>query len=147
MKISRRETTTLWIHMSSSDFTGITQSITELSITTTVLPEAGECCEEQITPRQAEFLPSPQQDDTLPKREAQGCYSTSDNETEDTANMPSSSSSKHHSSSSSSSSSKKHHSSSSSSKHHTQGDEWNEVTDPEERRRIQNRIAQRKFRK
>lgn len=57
--------------------------------------------------------------------------------------MPSSSTSKHHSSSSSS---KKHHSSSSSSKHQSKSDDWSDVTEPEERRRIQNRIAQRKFR-
>lgn len=39
----------------------------------------------------------------------------------------------------------KRHSKSGKSKHKT--DDWNEVTEPEERRRIQNRIAQRKFRK
>ncbi|ROW02867.1 hypothetical protein VSDG_01656 [Cytospora chrysosperma] len=55
--------------------------------------------------------------------------------------MPSgSSSSKHHSSSSSSS---KH---GSSSKHQPKSDDWAEVNEPDERRRIQNRIAQRKFR-
>lgn len=41
----------------------------------------------------------------------------------------------------------KKHSSSSSSKAKSKCDDWSEVTEPEERRRIQNRIAQRKFRK
>ncbi|KAI0397279.1 hypothetical protein F5Y17DRAFT_455197 [Xylariaceae sp. FL0594] len=43
-------------------------------------------------------------------------------------------------------SSSKKHSSKSKSKSKVKNDDWTEVTEPEERRRIQNRIAQRKFR-
>lgn len=43
-------------------------------------------------------------------------------------------------------SSSKRHSGSSKSKPKTKTDDWTDVTEPEERRRIQNRIAQRKFR-
>jgi hypothetical protein len=43
-------------------------------------------------------------------------------------------------------SSSKKHSSKSKSKGKAKSDNWTDVTDPEERRRIQNRIAQRKFR-
>ncbi|KAK3944165.1 hypothetical protein QBC46DRAFT_337896 [Diplogelasinospora grovesii] len=70
------------------------------------------------------------------RRGSQAPQSGSDTEKE-TVKMPSRSS-RHHSSSPGSKGSK------SSSK--TKTDDWNEVTDPEERRRIQNRIAQRKFR-
>ncbi|KXJ93144.1 hypothetical protein Micbo1qcDRAFT_222824 [Microdochium bolleyi] len=54
----------------------------------------------------------------------------------------SSRSSKHHSSASSSSSSSKKKSKGK----EPMGDDWGEVSDPEQRRRMQNRIAQRKFR-
>jgi hypothetical protein len=60
----------------------------------------------------------------------------SDPEEEDPARMPSSS--KSHGSSS-----KQHSSKSKAAK----SDNWSDVTEPEERRRIQNRLAQRKFRK
>lgn len=142
--------------MSSPEFSAVTESIANLSLVTTDAPpsqeEEGERSEETVTPRQAHFPPEEQAPETTPEgrhsRQAEKTspHSGSDTETEghSSSNMPSGSSSKHHHHSSSSS---KKHSSSSSSKHHSKGDDWSEVTEPEERRRIQNRIAQRKFRK
>lgn len=134
--------------MSSSDTSGITESIANLSITTTAFSQdEEEHPEEQATPRQTSFPSDLRQGDVVTQGESQGLResssSGSNTEREDHGKMPSGSSSKHHSSSSSS---KKHHSSSSSSKHHSKSDDWSDVTEPEERRRIQNRIAQRKFR-
>lgn len=139
--------------MSSSEFSAVTESIANLSLITTDAPpqeEEGERPEETVTPRQAHFPPEEQAPETKPEgrqAEKQSPHSGSDTETEghSSSNMPSGSSSKHHHHHSSSSSKK--HGSSSSSKHHSKGDDWSEVTEPEERRRIQNRIAQRKFRK
>lgn len=139
--------------MSSPDLSGVTASIANLSITTTDAPqELVRETEEQVTPRQTQFPSDTQQSPEAisVKRKREKLSESSDSgsdteiETANTTKMPSgSSSSKHHSSSSS----KKHSSSSSSSsKHHAKGDDWSDVTEPEERRRIQNRIAQRKFR-
>lgn len=142
--------------MSSSEFSAVTESIANLSLVTTDAPtpqeEEGERSEETNTPRQAHFPPEEQAPETTPEKRSSAKarklspQSGSETETEDHTNMPSGSSSKHHHHHHSSSSSKKH-SSSSSSKHQSKGDDWSEVTEPEERRRIQNRIAQRKFRK
>lgn len=135
-------------YMSSPEPFEVTESFATLSIVTTdARPEAFRDLEEQVTPRQTRFpiLPQPIEASSQRKRPCsrQNSQSVSDTEEEDTAKMPSgSSSSKHHSSSSSS----KKHSSSSSSKYRSKSDDWSEVTEPEERRRIQNRIAQRKFR-
>ncbi|CAN8095646.1 unnamed protein product [Discula destructiva] len=130
--------------MPSSDVSGVTESVGNLSIIITSHPEeVEELSEEQPTPRQTHPLSNITQEHTLSERDSEAINADSETETERVTNMPSGSSSKHHSSSSSS---KKHHSSSSSSKHQAQGDNWSEVTEPEERRRIQNRIAQRKFR-
>lgn len=143
--------------MSSPEFSAVTESVANLSLVTTDAPppleEEGERSEETVTPRQSHFPPEEQAPEIAPERQhsrqarKQSPHSGSETETEDHSNMPSGSSSKHHHHHhSSSSSSKKHGSSSSSSKHQPKGDDWSEVTEPEERRRIQNRIAQRKFR-
>lgn len=134
--------------MSSSDTSGITQSIENLSLTTTTLAqETEERPEGQLNISQGPLLLGAESSDSItqekPRKSTDCTASGSDTEREDNSKMPSSSSSKHHSSSSSS---KKHHSSSSSSKHHSKSDDWSDVTEPDERRRIQNRIAQRKFR-
>jgi hypothetical protein len=149
-------------YMSSPELLAVTESITNLSIVTTHAspPQEGEGqrSEETLTPRQAHYPPDGEQlPETTPERlssskaEKQSPSSGSDTETEATGqgsiNMPSGSSSKHQHHHHSSSSSSKRHGSSSSSKHQSKGDDWSEVTEPEERRRIQNRIAQRKFRK
>lgn len=135
--------------MSSSDTSGITQSLENLSITTTAVAQTkNERPEDQLNISQDPLLLGKEPNDSntqeKPRRLTDSITSGSDTEREDSSKMPSGSSSKHHSSSSSS---KKHHSSSSSSKRHSKSDDWSDVTEPEERRRIQNRIAQRKFRK
>lgn len=145
------------LYMSSPEFSAVTESIANLSLVTKDAPppkeEEDQRSEEIVTSLQAHFPPEGQAPESTPKRRNSGNagkrlpHSSSDTETETHSNMPSGSSSKHHHHHSSSSSSKKHGSSSSSSKHHSKGDDWSEVTEPEERRRIQNRIAQRKFRK
>lgn len=137
--------------MSSSDTSGITQSLENLSIATTAAAQATEeRPEDQLNISQDPLLLCKEPNDNItqenPGRSTDTITSGSDTEREENSNMPSGSSSKKHHSSSSSSS-KKHHSSSSSSKHHSKSDDWSDVTEPEERRRIQNRIAQRKFRK
>lgn len=139
--------------MSSPEFSAVTESIANLSLVTTdacAPQEEDDQRSETLTPRQAHYLPEEQAPEAVPERQhsTKSPSSGSDTETEGhrSSNMPSGSSSKHHHHHSSSSSSKRH-GSSSSSKHHSKGDDWSEVTEPEERRRIQNRIAQRKFRK
>lgn len=141
--------------MSSPEFSAVTESIANLSLVTAdaPTPQEGEDerSEETVTPRQAHFPPEEQAPEIAPeiqhgvKARKQSPHSGSETETEAHSNMPSGSSSKHHHHHHSSSSKK--HGSSSSSKHQSKGDDWSEVTEPEERRRIQNRIAQRKFRK
>lgn len=142
--------------MSSSEFSAVTESVASLCLVSAEVPtpqeEEDQRSEETVTPRQAHFPPEEQAPETAPERQhnrkarKQSPHSGSETETEEHSNMPSGSSSKHHHHHHSSSSSSKKHGSSSSSKHQSKGDDWSEVTEPEERRRIQNRIAQRKFR-
>lgn len=126
----------------SSPESSVTNSIANLSIVTTDIPEEEEHSDEAITPRQQHFQPSQQASGGLSERRKgkSRARSHSGSETEkESSKMPSGSSSSHHHSSSS----KKH---GSSSKHQPKSDDWSDVTEPDERRRIQNRIAQRKFR-
>lgn len=131
--------------MSSPEVSGVTDSISNLSIITTDdQQEEEEDSGEAVTPRQPHPLSSLQDLELISKRErgkpADKHHSGSGTERESPNKMPSGSSSKHHHSSSS-----KH--GSSSSRHQPKSDDWSDVTEPDERRRIQNRIAQRKFRK
>lgn len=92
----------------------------------------------QLNPSPSPLSSSPQSDHRLP---SQGAYdSGSDTET-GSSNMSSRPRNPH--SPHSPSRVKKH----TSSKSKPKTDDWTDVTEPEERRRIQNRIAQRKFRK
>ncbi|KAK3378047.1 hypothetical protein B0H63DRAFT_525304 [Podospora didyma] len=103
--------------------------------------EPEEDIEELSTPRQtrAPSLPASQLSKGRSRRRGSKAPQSGSDTEKESAKM-SSRSSKHHSSSSSSSSKKDK------SKGKTKTDDWTEVTEPEERRRIQNRIAQRKFR-
>lgn len=136
-------------YMSLPESSEVTTSFAILSLAATDAPqEDHRDYEKQSAPRQTHFptfFPSSEAfSETERHKSRESSHSGSDTERTDTVKMPSgSSSSKHHSSSSSS----KKHSSSSSSKHRSKSDDWSDVTEPEERRRIQNRIAQRKFRR
>ncbi|PSR79194.1 hypothetical protein BD289DRAFT_105111 [Coniella lustricola] len=135
--------------MSPRGYPDITDSLANLSIINSDLSTDVQASpRDQVTPSQPDFQLPSNSGQTSSHTSPEAFISGSDTETESPVKMPSGSSSKHHSSSSSS----KHHSSSSSSKHHSgsskhssKKDDWAEVTEPEERRRIQNRIAQRKF--